>query len=122
LAANVEKPDRDYLKLFKPREVSSPEGHRPARLCPHCQAAMTEFNFAYDSNIFLDRCPRCRGIWTDPSEIIKVAEHMKMDPRVYEVAQDLTKENPAIRDTQKTETVIRVIYSIVVGLFLDIDS
>jgi Zn-finger nucleic acid-binding protein len=78
---------------------------------------MTEFNFAYDSNVFLDRCPRCRGIWTDPGEILKVAEHMKMDPRVYEVAQDLTKENPAITDIRKTEAFIRIIVRIVVGLF-----
>jgi Zn-finger nucleic acid-binding protein len=116
LAANVEKPDDDYLKLFKVREVASPDCQHEARLCPECQAVMREFNFAYDSNIFLDKCPRCGGIWTDVGEILKVAQHLKMDPRIYEVGQSLLEESPAMRDIRRTEIAINIIYRIALGL------
>lgn len=115
LSVNVEKSDHDYLKLFKPREVASPTSEKRLRLCPQCQAAMKEFNFAYDSNIFLDKCPRCSGIWTDAGEILKVAEHLKMDPRIYEVGQDLTGEDDVSRDIRRVEAFMQIVYIIVRG-------
>jgi Zn-finger nucleic acid-binding protein len=114
---NVEKSDHDYLKLFKPREVASPASEKRLRLCPQCQAAMKGFNFAYDSNIFLDKCPRCGGIWTDAGEILKVAEHLKMDPRIYEVGQDLTGEDDVTRDIRRVEAFMRIVYIIARALF-----
>ncbi len=113
LAVNVDKSDHDYLKLFKPREVALPDSESPPRLCPECRAAMKEFNFAYDSNIFLDKCPRCGGIWTDAGEILKVAEHLKMDPRIYEVGQNLIGEDDVSRDIRRVEAFMRIVYIIV---------
>jgi Zn-finger nucleic acid-binding protein len=112
---DVEKSDHDYLKLFKPREVALPDSQRRPRLCPECRAAMKEFNFAYDSNIFLDKCPRCGGIWTDAKEILKVAEHLKMDPRVYEVGHYLTGEDDVSRDIRRVEAFMQIVYIIVRG-------
>ena len=109
LAVNVDKSDHDYLKLFKPREVAFPDSKKRLRLCPECQAAMKEFNFAYDSNIFLDKCPQCGGIWTDAGEILKVAEHLKMDPRVYEVGQYLLGEDDVSRDIRRVEAVMQIV-------------
>jgi Zn-finger nucleic acid-binding protein len=117
LAVNVEKSDHDYLKLFKPREVALPDSKRP-RLCPQCRTAMKEFNFAYDSNIFLDKCPRCGGIWTDAGEILKVAGHLKMDPMVYEVGQYLIGEDDVTRDIRRVEAFMQIVYSIVRALSL----
>ena len=117
LAVQVEKSDHDYLKLFKPRQVALPDSESRPRLCPECQAAMKEFNFAYDSNIFLDRCPKCGGIWTDAGEILKVAEHLKMDPRIYEVGQGLIGEDDVTRDIRRVETFMKIVSIIVRGCF-----
>ena len=39
---------------------------------------MTEsFNFAYDSNIFLNRCNACKGLWLDGGELRSVAQFIK---------------------------------------------
>jgi Zn-finger nucleic acid-binding protein len=116
LAVDVEKSDHDYLKLFKPRKVTLPDSEKRPRLCPECQAAMKEFNFAYDSNIFLDKCPQCGGIWTDAGEILKVAEHLKMDPRIYDVGQNLIGEDDVTRDIRRVETFMKIVYTIVRGL------
>jgi Zn-finger nucleic acid-binding protein len=117
LAVNVDKPDHDYLNLFKPGKVALPDSKSRPRLCPECHAAMKEFNFAYDSNIFLDKCPRCGGIWTDAGEILKVAGHLKMDPRIYEVGWNLVDEDDVTRDIRRVEAFMNIVYTIVMGLF-----
>jgi len=117
MAVNVDKSDHDYLKLFKPREVAFPDSKKRPRLCPECRAAMKEFNFAYDSNIFLDKCPRCGGIWTDAGEILKVAGHLKMDPMIYEVGQYLFGEDDVSRDIRRVEAFMNIVCTIVMALF-----
>ena len=49
-------------------------------LCPDCRKPLREFNYAYDSNIFLDRCDTCQGIWMDKNEIMQIAQHIQYDP------------------------------------------
>tara|TARA_B110000305_G_C18972054_1_gene417607 strand:+ start:68 stop:493 length:426 start_codon:yes stop_codon:yes gene_type:complete len=41
--------------------------------CPRCLGATESFNYAYDSNVFLNRCGECRGIWLDHGELGRVA-------------------------------------------------
>jgi Zn-finger nucleic acid-binding protein len=43
---------------------------------------MRRFNYAYDSNIYLDRCPACDGLWLDGGEIEQIARHVQVDPDV----------------------------------------
>ena len=52
------------------------------RMCPTCDFAMREFNYAYDSNVFLDRCEQCKGIWLDPNEIVDIAKHIQYNPKL----------------------------------------
>jgi len=37
--------------------------------CPRCNQNMPRFNYGYDTNIFLNKCQICKGIWADGSEI-----------------------------------------------------
>ncbi len=41
--------------------------------CPRCHETTESFNFAYDSNIFLNRCLSCEGVWLDGGELREVA-------------------------------------------------
>jgi len=67
---------------FRPRKALRPSEDTPVRICPKCTLAMREFNYAYDSNVFLDRCEKCQGIWLDPNEIIDIAKHIQYNPEV----------------------------------------
>ena len=40
--------------------------------CPKCQAPMKSFNYAYESGVVLDRCPKNHGLWFDGEELEKV--------------------------------------------------
>ena len=49
--------------------------HEPALYCPRCNAGMDKFNYAYDSNIILDWCPACQGVWVGRGELHKIVLH-----------------------------------------------
>lgn len=85
---------------FKVRQVLRPSDESPVLRCPACGESMKEFNYAYDSNVFLDRCPKCRGIWLDPNEIIDIAKHIQYNPDVDAVAGAIIKEDRQIKDDE----------------------
>lgn len=91
---------------FQPQKALCPSKDNPVRVCPECTLAMREFNYAYDSNVFLDRCEKCKGIWLDPNEIIDIAKHIQYNPEVDAVARDLIKNDAEDEDTGKLVIII----------------
>ena len=37
--------------------------------CPNCQTTMERKEYAYTSQIMIDKCPKCHGIWLDKGEL-----------------------------------------------------
>ena len=56
------------------QEVDTDDRTKP---CPRCQQMTESFNFAYDSNIYLNRCLACEGIWLDGGELRQVAAFIR---------------------------------------------
>ncbi len=77
------------VELFERRAVPLTLIRPEKKACPSCGAAMAPFNYAYDSNIFLDRCPRCDLIWADRGEIVKVAQYVKGNPTLERLGHAL---------------------------------
>lgn len=50
-----------------PPEINPPETTGKMS-CPHCRLALVPFEYAGDSGIELDRCPKCQGLWLDAGE------------------------------------------------------
>jgi uncharacterized protein len=42
---------------------------RESLRCPDCGAPLETFNYAGDSGVILDHCPRCAGVWLDAGEL-----------------------------------------------------
>lgn len=42
---------------------------RPARKCPVCSVEMFKEEYAYCSQILIERCPDCLGVWLDAGEL-----------------------------------------------------
>lgn len=80
---------------FKPRKALKPHPDNPVRVCPQCTLTMREFNYAYDSNVFLDRCDTCKGIWLDPNEIIDIAKHIQYNPELDAAVRGLINDGTA---------------------------
>jgi membrane associated rhomboid family serine protease/Zn-finger nucleic acid-binding protein len=87
-----EKISPKEVRLFEPRTVHTLKTVKETlKLCPKCNLAMKRFNYSYDSNIFLDKCTNCQGIWTDGGEIQQVARYLKDDPRIKTIGNDLVE-------------------------------
>lgn len=59
---------------------SVPGGDEELFPCPVCRTEMQKMNYAVDSNVIVDRCPRCHGLWVEKSEIRDLAEFLKGNP------------------------------------------
>jgi Zn-finger nucleic acid-binding protein len=59
------------------------------RTCPKCHVGMRTFNYCHDSNVFLDKCSSCEGIWADRGELKAVAQHIKGNPTMDNYAKAL---------------------------------
>jgi membrane associated rhomboid family serine protease/Zn-finger nucleic acid-binding protein len=98
-----------HLPTLKPIEVDvSSHLDEGVRMCPKCQRGMVKFNYAYDSNIILDRCPVCKGIWTDRGEIEQIAAHLQSDAEVMAFGEELAKlvkEIEEMKDPRKNSVV-----------------
>ncbi len=42
------------------------------RPCPRCGGTLRSFNYAYSTGVIVDRCPACKGVWTDYGEIEQI--------------------------------------------------
>lgn len=42
---------------------------KPARKCPVCSVEMFQEEYAYCSQILIERCPECLGVWLDAGEL-----------------------------------------------------
>ena len=62
---------------------------RGMRLCPSCRVPLYEVRYG-DSNIVVDVCNLCHGIWLDRAEFKKIIDylHKKAD---YEILNNYTK-------------------------------
>lgn len=76
----------DVLKKIVEEKLSVPMAGVPKkpeaaaetmRSCPRCKNRMAKYNYAYDSNVILDRCPHCRGIWADGGEIALIVQFLR---------------------------------------------
>ena len=91
LAASENIPD-DIVELFKRRDVLSPhQVQEKAKVCPRCRKELRKFNYSYDSNVILDKCPDCGGIWADKSEVERAASYLKGDPRADAIGRGLAE-------------------------------
>ncbi|MBN9415946.1 hypothetical protein ABS71_03775 [bacterium SCN 62-11] len=43
--------------------------------CPACEISMTRRFYSHARQVLVDRCPDCRGIWMDHSELADIVKH-----------------------------------------------
>lgn len=66
------------IRLFEKKKLKTIYTvHEEDKYCPKCNQVMSIFNYGYDSNIFLNKCPLCQGIWADEDEISALASYIK---------------------------------------------
>jgi len=96
---NSEDIQPERTRLFERREVDTTDTTKEKdKICPRCNLVMHRFNYCYDSNIFLDKCPSCHGIWTDSGEGRKIAQYIKHDERIDEIGRELARQTDRLKN------------------------
>lgn len=54
------------------------------RLCPNCQNSMDKFRYMYHSDVVLDECGKCGGIWVQDGELGRMREVLQASGVVIE--------------------------------------
>ena len=49
----------------------------PAPPCPRCGKSLDATEYAYCSQILIDRCTTCHGVWLDPGELEALEQFLK---------------------------------------------
>ena len=89
LARDAGVPDLDLNIVHeKPKVVQRDE----ERICPRCSLAMRTFNYCYNSNIMLDRCSGCGGVWMDGGELEEVISYVKGNPTLNKLSEAIADE------------------------------
>lgn len=89
------------------------------RQCPKCNGGMKIFNYSYDSNIFIDKCPSCEGVWTDMDEIKQIAKYNKGNPKVDAMGKSVAEAYKRYLENKlKTEEFMDLGGKFSIGKFL----
>ena len=112
-------PDQEAKDAFHGRSEST-DRDEPKKLCPGCGELTEVFNYAYDSNVFLNKCPTCHGIWADQGEIERVARYLKGNPAVNRYAESLANKVAGDREQGIVSRLLqsRLLSGIVASVYL----
>lgn len=86
-----EVPDQDAKDAF-PAASKPPGNDEVQKVCPKCRVPTDVVNYSYDSNVFVNKCPTCQGVWVDRGELERVALYIKGNPAVSRYTQALVEE------------------------------
>lgn len=78
----------------------APPPRPDVRRCPSCGSAMRQTNYAYNSNVYIDRCDPCGRVWLDRHELIKLARHVTGHPKLNRLGESVAE---AMVDSDKQQ-------------------
>lgn len=70
-------------------------------VCPKCLIPLKVINYAYDSNIHILQCSHCQGVWLKKGQELQIARHLKGNPHLQRLGEELAKDVYKHRDLQK---------------------
>lgn len=57
------------------------------KLCPTCEERLTPYRYMYSSDVLLDECDDCFGVWVQDGELEKMANYLESEQQKIEPAQ-----------------------------------
>lgn len=82
--------------LFEQRAPTAPNPVEPLLHCPRCHHNLAVTNYAVDSNIFINRCSQCLGLWAEFEEAKKIAKYLKLNPVAIEIVRQRATKSELI--------------------------
>ena len=76
---DIEKCTRQKYKKHNKEDLESIEKvykFRASVTCPKCNTGMTEYNYAYDSPVIIQRCHKCSGVFLDADDFYIIRDFL----------------------------------------------
>lgn len=89
LASDKKVNYREMQQIYKRKRFLGKRRKQLVRKCPRCNIDMGTFKFSYNSEVLLDKCPFCKGIWTDKKDRADLTQHLEANPEYSPYAQTL---------------------------------
>ncbi|MEW6026698.1 MAG: rhomboid family intramembrane serine protease [Planctomycetota bacterium] len=105
LEAGAKTLDIKEIMHRKAKSVNNALEH--TKKCPKCAAEMRRLNYAYNSNVFIDRCDKCLGFWTDKDELTEIVRYNKGHPLLDGLGKALAEQETEMRYTRENLESIR---------------
>jgi Zn-finger nucleic acid-binding protein len=107
-----EKLDWSHFELWKDKVKF--KARKDIKFCPQCQTPLNKVSYG-DSNVDIDVCAICQGVWLDQGEFKQIIKYVK-DKADYEVLNNYAKN--LISETKEIFTGPESIQSEVVDLLV----
>ncbi len=96
-----EYPDLPNQKFNFNKEIINPYNNLEfLKKCPRCLIELEKINYFSDSNIIIDKCKKCNGIWLDAEEESKIAIYNKGNPIARELGHQVLTQNKEEKDLE----------------------
>ncbi len=109
-------------ELIGTKPVAARDRVTHGTLCPACREHLEPFNYGYDSNVILGRCPVCSGLWAEPGDIERIVRYLKGHPVLDHLAEGLGDQEREKAVLQRTLERSKVKLAIPLFTFLPMST
>lgn len=60
---------------------------REAKMCPVCNERLVPYKYMYSSDVLLDECDNCFGVWVQDGELMKMVDYLESEQHAMEPAK-----------------------------------
>ena len=110
---DIEKETLGFSDSSPLPQIDSKQGDN---LCPRCANPLREINYMYETNIKVDSCEVCHGLWLDFGELAQIAKYLsekaQLDEKekekyleIYKMAKAKAKETEKKIDNAMSENL-----------------
>ncbi|MCS7243160.1 MAG: zf-TFIIB domain-containing protein [Candidatus Calescibacterium sp.] len=83
-ATNISKEDIDRFTEVLGNAKEFDKSRDTELECPRCNVPLFKYRYMYTSNIYIDECDKCEGVWIDKGELLAIVNYLeeasKIDP------------------------------------------
>lgn len=69
--------------------------------CPRDKTKLRYINYGYDSNVLLEECSTCKGLWVENNQVLPLAAYLKSNPELINLGEKIDR-NVRHQDLEKT--------------------
>lgn len=84
--------------------------HNEKRICPKCDITLHSHEYSVNTNIFVDECYACGGIWLDAGELAAIRENFRSEKDREEIVENMLGQNTEFKKRAQEREILNRSY------------